>query len=197
MNAKLRRRLTTRPLTEPELKRGVLDGTIPSAVSDTGATSSAGLVGDPFIDTDEVSTKVFHLPTGGKAPASKVVKLEHNLREPARTVDMVPDLVAQTLLSASKFADANYISIYDGKEVNIYDALTTKIIVSEAAVLKGWRCPKSKLWRIPLKANVQNINTDTLLLDSPDGHQSLNAMYTVPSTHQVCRHMHQMLHSQS
>ena len=62
---------------------------------------------------------------------------------------MVPGLASDTLLSGSKFEDADYISIYGPLEVDIYDAKTTKIIVTEKAVLKGWRCPKSGLWRIP------------------------------------------------
>ena len=75
---------------------------------------------------------------GGTARASNKAKLEHKLRNPARDVDMVPMLAEYTLLSASKFADANYISIYDKNEVNIYDARTAKITVSEEAVLQGW-----------------------------------------------------------
>ena len=47
------------------IREAVLDGTIPSACSDTGATSNAGKVGDPFIPTDEKSTKQLELPHGG------------------------------------------------------------------------------------------------------------------------------------
>ena len=59
---------------------------------------------------------------------------------------MVPDLFQNTLLSSIKLPDAYYISIYDGDEVNIYDGRTTRIRVSEKAVLKGWRCTATKLW---------------------------------------------------
>ena len=51
-------------------------------------------------------------------------------------VDMVPGPASDTLLSGSKFADADYISIYDPLEVNIYDAKTTKISITEKVVLK-------------------------------------------------------------
>ena len=37
----------------------------------------------------------------------------------------------------------------------------------------------------PLTSNVTNQNTETVLLDSPDGRQSLNAMYVLPSTEQI------------
>ena len=59
------------PLTEEQIKAGMLDGTIASAISDTGATSTAGKPNDPFEETDQPSTKVFTLPTGGTAAASK------------------------------------------------------------------------------------------------------------------------------
>ncbi len=49
------------------------------------------------------------------------------------------------------------------------------------AVLKGWRCPRTNLWRIPLVPIVTNVNTDTLILDHPSGQNSLNSMYTVES----------------
>ena len=80
-------------------------GSIPSAVSDTGATSTAGALGDPFDPTNEVSNKVFSLPTGGTTVATGVATLQLNVRAPANRVDIVPALT-QTLLSGSKFADA-------------------------------------------------------------------------------------------
>ena len=39
--------------------------------------------------------------------------------------------------------------------------------MSRAAILRGWRCPKTKLWRIPLVKHVTNANTDTILCDRP------------------------------
>ena len=40
---------------------------------------------------------------------------------------MVPELVQHALLSGRKFVDPEYISIYDGNEVNIYDVKNVKI----------------------------------------------------------------------
>ena len=102
------------------------------------ATSSAGHAGDQLIQTSTQSEKTFHGPIGGKNRASNIAKLEHDLREPTKMVDMVPALASDTLVSGRKFADADYISIYDSLEVNIYDTKTTKIIVTEKAVLKSW-----------------------------------------------------------
>ena len=58
---------------------------------------------------------------------------------------MVPDLVQHTLISASKFVDADYISIYDGDEVNMYYGKISKIEISEAGVLKCWWVPVARL----------------------------------------------------
>ena len=124
-------------MSDRELQAAVLDGTVPSGISDTGATSSAGREGDPFVQTNTPSHKVFHLPTGGTARATSKAKLLHNLWDPASDVDMVPMLAEHTLLSTSKFADAGYTSIYDKDEVNVYDARSTRITVSKNAVLKG------------------------------------------------------------
>ena len=162
-----------RPLTEAQLKQGVLEVTILSAISDNGATSSAGLVGVPYIPTGIKSNKNFHMPNVRTAPASDVCKLEHELRDPSRTVDMVPDLVDSSLISTSKLASAGFIKIYDGTEVNIYDSSTTKIIVSEEAVFKRWWCPKSTLWRIPLTSQEKHL---TLTLSS-----YISLTYNTPS----------------
>ena len=51
-----------------------------------------------------------------------MAKLYHPVREPARTVYMVPALAGQSLLSGAKFAEAGYISVCDGDEVNLYDS---------------------------------------------------------------------------
>ena len=101
-------------------------------------------MGEPYIPTGIKSNKISHMPNGGTVTSSDVFKIEHELRDPARTVDMVTDLVESSLLITSNLSSAGYIKIYDGKEVNIYESNT------EEAVLKGWRCPKSTLWRIPL-----------------------------------------------
>ena len=132
---------------------------------------------------------MFALADGHATPATTVAKLHHAVREPAQTVDIVPALKGNSLLSGGKFADAGYISICDGKEVNIYDGCTAKITISEEAVLKGWRCPHQNLWRVPLQSNVTNLNLHTLLLDGPTGTESLNSLYTVPSSASMLEHI--------
>jgi hypothetical protein len=120
------------------MRTGVLNGTIPSAVSNTGATLSAFLTSDPSLPTGRVSSTIFHLPNGALAKATAVNKLLHDVQVPARDVNIVPSLVGNSLLSTSKFAEAGYMAIYDKEKVNFYDARTTKITVLADAVLTGW-----------------------------------------------------------
>ena len=49
----------------------------------------------------------------------------HKLREPASEVDIVPGLT-NTLLSTGKLVEGGYFSVYDEKEVNIYDGIKAK-----------------------------------------------------------------------
>ncbi len=70
-----------------KMKKGVLNSTIPSAVSDTGTTLSAFLKKDPSRATGKLSTTVFHLPNSAIAPVTTRNKLLHNVREPAHSVN--------------------------------------------------------------------------------------------------------------
>ena len=116
--------------TEAHINQRVIDGTISSAAWDIACTSNSGKVGDPYIQTDHISTKVVSVVDGHRTPASTVAKLHHPVREPPRTVDMVLDLADQFLLRSRKFSEVGYISIRNGKEVNIYDGRTAQIEVS-------------------------------------------------------------------
>ena len=155
-NTKSYCRRLNRPLTGRLLKRGVLDGSIPSAVSKTGVTSSAGLSSNSafFCAAGQLSTKVFHVAIGNSAPVSEVRLLQQPLRDPAQTIDMVPSLRGASLLSTSKLADAGYVTVYDGDEVNVYNGRTGCVHVSKSAVLQGWQCPHEHLWCIPLTSTM-------------------------------------------
>ena len=137
--------------------------------------------GDPFIQINTPSTKFFALADNYPIHGSNVAKLHRNVRKPSRTVDTVPSLTNNSLLSGGKFAQAGYVSVCDDKELNLYDARTVKITVSEEAVLKGWRCPRANLWRIPLvKFALTNENIQTLLINKFSQPQS--SRYVVPTT---------------
>ncbi len=103
------------------------------------------------------------MPNGEVKEASDMDKLQHNVRHPAKDVHIVLGIERDSLLSIPKFADANYVTIFDKDEVNIYDANKTTIVVSRGAILRGWRCKQTNLWQIPLIKNVTNENTDTVL----------------------------------
>ena len=91
--------------------------------------------GDPFIQTKEPSGKTFSLPTGQTTRARNKAKLYHHVREPARTIDMVPDLKHNSLLSLPKFADANYVTVLTPTEILIYDGSDIHLAVDRVAVL--------------------------------------------------------------
>ena len=71
-SAKWRRQQTSR---KKSLKLGVLDGSIPLAFSDTGATASAFKPLDPSIPTGIKSNKTFGGAFGEKASATTINKL--------------------------------------------------------------------------------------------------------------------------
>eukprot|EP00804_Cyclotella_cryptica_P004494 CCRYP_017633-RA/>CCRYP_017633-RA protein AED:0.45 eAED:0.45 QI:0/-1/0/1/-1/1/1/0/137 len=106
------------------IKEGINNGSIPSAVSDTGATSTAGTLHDPFIHSKTRSTKIFMLPTGTTTAATIQAQLLLNVRPPANTVDIVPNL-HQTLLSGSKFADADYTAVRQTRSTSTTPPLST------------------------------------------------------------------------
>ena len=112
-------------LTQDDIRAMILDGSIPSAISDTGATSTEGKSGHPFRFLNILSGKVLHLTTGGTARASVKAKFMHELREPATEVDIVPGLT-NTLLSTDKLVEGEYFAVYDKNKVNIYDCKKQK-----------------------------------------------------------------------
>eukprot|EP00804_Cyclotella_cryptica_P029981 CCRYP_013435-RA/>CCRYP_013435-RA protein AED:0.48 eAED:0.42 QI:0/0/0/1/0/0/2/0/215 len=132
------------------------------------------------------STKVFLLPTGGAAHAMHLSQLLLDVPVPANHIDIVPNLT-QTLLSGSKFANAQFTAVYDKDEVNFYDS--DKIHINATTILQGYRCHLTGLWRVPLRQLDCNDNDDTLILDSPCGTKSLNTKYIIPSTEAVCDHL--------
>eukprot|EP00804_Cyclotella_cryptica_P025733 CCRYP_002928-RA/>CCRYP_002928-RA protein AED:0.21 eAED:0.24 QI:0/0/0/1/0/0/4/0/800 len=152
------------------IKQGIINGSIRSAVSDTGATLTAGNLHDPFIHSNIQSTKTFMLPAGTTTTATTQVHLHLNARTPANTADIVPNL-HQTLLSGSKFADANYTAVYNKHEVNFYDSDTINI-------------PK-----LPLHPITVNETVDTLILDSKCGLHFTNPRYRVPTPTHIHKHL--------
>jgi hypothetical protein len=158
-------------MIEQQLKAEVRDGSIPSAVANTRATSSVGTMKDKhrnaFIPTGRQSTKAFHMPNGTVEAATNMDELHQDVRHPAKDIHINPGIERNLLLSMVKFAGANYIAIFDKDELNIYDANNTKITVSCSTILCGWQCADTKIWRVPLVPHVTNNNTETVLCNRP------------------------------
>ena len=97
------------------------------------------MIGDKFIATYQPSNKVFYIPTGEHTPASTIAKLKHDVRDSVRTVHMASALKHNSLLSGSKFADMNYITVLTPSEVLIYDGTNLQMTINKEAILKGWQ----------------------------------------------------------
>jgi hypothetical protein len=144
-----------------DISQGILNGSIPTAVSDTAATSTTFLPSALKLLTGTVSTAVFHLPNGASAAATMIHKLHHNLQEPACSVKIVLSLVGNSLLSTDKMVKAGYTAIYDDKEVNFYNTATTQITVSADAIFKGGAMPMGQTVACPPLLTPSAMKTQT------------------------------------
>jgi hypothetical protein len=90
-----------------------------------------------------------------------------NVRAPANELHITPGVSQYSLLSTGKFADANYITVFDKEIVDIYDANDTIFTISRGAILHGFCDPVSNLYQIPLVDMVWNNNTDTFIVNRP------------------------------
>ena len=144
-----------------------MDGSIPSTIVDSGATSGVGTKDDPSHRTGEPSDKRFILPSSDVIQATEVVEYPFKVSAPANELHITPGVSQHLLLSTGKYADVNYITVFDKDTANVYDANDTIITVTKDAILRGWRDTDNKLWRIPLVDVVQNVNTDNIIVNRP------------------------------
>jgi hypothetical protein len=184
---------------DEELRQGILDGSIPSTIADSGATSGVGTKVDPSHCTGEPSDKRFILPSGDVIQATEIAEYPFNIRAPANELHITPGVSQHSLLSTGKYADANYITVFDKDTVNVDDANETIITVTKDAILQGWRDTDSKLWRIPLVDVVQNVNTDTIvvnrpptefLTDRPPTEEAIHNVYELKTSPELVRYLH-------
>jgi hypothetical protein len=131
---------------DEELRQGIMDGSIPSTVADSRATFRVGTKDDPSQRTGEPSDKQFILPSGEVVQATEIVEYPFNVRAPANELHITPGVSQHSLLSTGKYADANYITVFDKDTVNVYNANDTIITVTKDAILQGWRDTDNKLW---------------------------------------------------
>ena len=91
----------------------------------------------------------------------------------------------------STFADAKYVSVLTPEEVLIFDDLgDLQLTISQAAILKGWRCKTTGLWRVPLTPVPLDEKEDTIVLNRPNPTHAINSAYELPSTEQLIRYLH-------
>jgi hypothetical protein len=89
------------------------------------------------------------------------------VHQPAKDVHIVPTIDTNLLLSTAKYATVGYITVFDDKEVNIYDATNAEVNVRREAIMRSWFDMTANLWCIPLLPIVQNANTNTVLVKKP------------------------------
>jgi hypothetical protein len=162
-----------------------MDGSIPSTISDSWATSGVGTKDDPSQRTCEPSDKRFILPSGEVVQATEIAEYPFNIRAPTNELHITPGVSQHSLLSTGKYTDANYITVFDKDPVNVYNANDTIITVTKDAILRGWRDTDIKLWQIPLVDVVQNVNTDTIVVNQPPTEFLPNCPPTKEAIHKV------------
>jgi hypothetical protein len=176
-----------------------MEGSIPSTIADSGATSGVGTKNDPSRRTGEQSNKRFILPSGDVIQATEIAEYPFNVRAPANEIHITPGISQHSLLSTGKYADANYITVFDKDTVNIYDANDTIITVTKDAILRGWRDTDNKLWRIPLVDVVRNPNTDTIIINRPPTEflpdrspteEAIHNVYELKTSPELVRYLH-------
>ena len=154
-----------RRVEERRVKRENSPSITGSAVMDSGARSSTVIRPEDdeyVIDTNIPSNKIFIMANGTQARAGNQARLKRNLRGIAATADKVPDLQNNSLVATSKLADENYHTVFTPTTVMVYDG--DKDPRYQVPIWTGWRCKETGLWRVPLVETVNNVNTETRLL---------------------------------
>jgi hypothetical protein len=186
-------------MDDENLKEGIAKGLIPTTVADSAATSGVGTINDPCQQTGKPSHKQFILPNRSVIPTTDIVEYPFEVRKLAKVLYITPNISQNSLLSTVKFADANYITVFDKDIVNINNANNTVITVTKGAILGGWRDSKSNLWRIPLVCMVRNLNTNTVLsncppseflLNRPDPTEAVHSVYELKMQPGLVRYLH-------
>ena len=170
---------------EKIIKQGALNRSIPSIVADSAAMSSVGTPTAPLIPTGRISNKIFQLSNRTRTAAATVSKLSHDIWQPAKDIHIVPSIESNSLLSMAKFSKAGYITVFDNKEVNIYDAHNTTLKVLQGAILRGWFDKIANLWQIPIIPIILNNNTDTVLVNKLPTEFFPDCMLVIEALHNV------------
>jgi hypothetical protein len=114
------------------------DSSIPSTMADSACTFGVGTPDNTCWRTGRSSTKQFVLLGRKIKQATEVAEYPFKVWEPAQELYVTPGITQNSLLSTGKFAAANFITIFDKEEVNIYNAKDIIIAVTRGAILQGW-----------------------------------------------------------
>ena len=125
----------------------VLSGTVETSITDSGATSSCGKkvmskCGHYAMDTSALvatglpSNKVFRYAEGILGVADKIRHLPFDVRGKAKKIHMTTGL-ENHLISTNRFAEEDYVQVFDKEQVNIYDSNDVEINTTWGAVLRG------------------------------------------------------------
>ena len=79
------------------------------------------------------------MPFEHTAKANAEGQLHTKVKEPIKTVDIIPGLKHNSLLSISKFAEANYLSVFTLDEEQIFDGKKATITSSMESILYEWK----------------------------------------------------------
>ncbi len=167
------------------MKEGIAQGLIPSTVANSATTSGIGTIHDSCQHTGKPSHKQFILLDGIVIPATEIEEYPFEVRKLAKIFYITPGVSQKSLLSTFKFADANYITIFNKDTVNIYNINDTIITITKGAILQGWQDKNSNLWHIPLVHMVRNLKTNTVLLNHPPSKFLLNQPDPAEAVHSV------------
>ncbi len=154
-------------VNDKELQQGILNGTIATTIADSDTTSGVGTIANPCHRSGWLSNKQFILPNSEVIPATEIAEYPFDVRLPAYKLHITSGVSQHLLLSTGKFADANYIAVFDKKMVNIYGDNDTIFTISKGAILRGFRNPVLNIYQIPLVDMVWNNNTDTIIVNRP------------------------------
>ncbi len=89
--------------------------------------------------------------------------------------------------------------VFDHKEVNVYNASNTKVIMTRQAILRGWLDKDANLYPIPLIPIVLINNTNTVLIckpltkflpDCPPPTKVIHNVYELKMQPELARYLH-------
>jgi hypothetical protein len=87
------------------IRKGVLNGSIPSIVADSAATLNVSAKKDKalFLPTGRASNKVFQLPDGTRTATDTISELPHEIHQPTKDIHIVPTITKTPSLASQKW----------------------------------------------------------------------------------------------